>query len=317
MRGGSRVRRELRAGPGTGSPTTVPGRASGRGRRRRRAAAVRRRRRAPGLLPLRPALDGDPVAQVRANARTGRRDGGQRPAVGRVGSRGRAPAGRRRPVELRLAAGRGSRVDAGDRSVAPRAAISRGGTYRSPVPRFHCSLASSGPGGTGRDARAAYHRSAGRAGRPVPGRHARRWAPRRFVRQSGPMDPRRGDRPSQVRPRPPSTGRPAPVRTRSVTPSPTRLTGYRRIERRRGLPLVMKAFLALSVVMLGAAILWAGSGQVGPFISSVVKGFGGFVSQVGVVAGSPKPTDAPAWPTPRRSRCPSSRTPTRTRSTSP
>ena len=81
---------------------------------------------------------------------------------------------------------------------------------------------------------------------------------------------------------------------RPVTPSPTRLTGYRRVERRRGLPLVMKAFLALSVVMLGGAILWAGSGQVGPFISSVVKGFGGFVSQVGVVAGSPKPTEAPA-----------------------
>jgi hypothetical protein len=55
----------------------------------------------------------------------------------------------------------------------------------------------------------------------------------------------------------------------------------------------MKALLALSVVMLGGATLWVGSGQVGPFISSVVKGFGGFVTQVGVVAGSPKPTDAP------------------------
>ena len=55
----------------------------------------------------------------------------------------------------------------------------------------------------------------------------------------------------------------------------------------------MKALLALSIVMLGGAILWVGSGQVGPFISSVVKGFGGFVTQVGVVAGSPKPTDEP------------------------
>jgi hypothetical protein len=83
------------------------------------------------------------------------------------------------------------------------------------------------------------------------------------------------------------------VRTRPVTPSPTRLSGYRRIERRRGLPPAMKALLALSIVMLGGAILWVGSGQVGPFISSVVKGFGGFVTQIGVVAGSPKPTDAP------------------------
>jgi hypothetical protein len=55
----------------------------------------------------------------------------------------------------------------------------------------------------------------------------------------------------------------------------------------------MKALLALSVVMLGGAILWVGSGQVGPLISSVVKGFGGFVTQVGVVAGSPRATDAP------------------------
>lgn len=80
---------------------------------------------------------------------------------------------------------------------------------------------------------------------------------------------------------------------RPVTPSPTRLTGYRRIERRRGLPLAMKAVLALSIVMLGGAILWVGSGQVGPFISSVVGSFGELVAQVGEVAGSPEPTDSP------------------------
>ncbi len=65
---------------------------------------------------------------------------------------------------------------------------------------------------------------------------------------------------------------------------------YRRLERRRGLPLVFKAFLAASIVILGAGILWVGSGQVGPFVSSVVGGFGSFVSQVGAVAGSPAPT---------------------------
>jgi hypothetical protein len=58
----------------------------------------------------------------------------------------------------------------------------------------------------------------------------------------------------------------------------------------------MKLFLVASVVVLGGAILWAGSGQVGPFISSVVRGFGGFVSQVGNVAGSPTPTRAPEVP---------------------
>ena len=78
----------------------------------------------------------------------------------------------------------------------------------------------------------------------------------------------------------------------------------------------MKALLALSVVMLGGAILWVGSGQVGPFISSVVKGFGGFVTQVGVVAGSPKPTDAPDLADAPSIEVPEKPTPTGTRSTS-
>jgi hypothetical protein len=108
------------------------------------------------------------------------------------------------------------------------------------------------------------------------------------------MDSRHGDRPSQVRPRPPSSGRRAPIRTRPVTPSPTRIAGYRRIERRRGLPLPVKALLAVAVLALGGAILWVGSGKVGPVISNVVAGFGGFVSKVGSVAGSPTPTELPA-----------------------
>ncbi len=58
----------------------------------------------------------------------------------------------------------------------------------------------------------------------------------------------------------------------------------------------MKAFLALSILVLGGAILWVGSGAVGPFISSVVAGFGGLVSSVGIVAGSPTPTQAPDAP---------------------
>ena len=107
------------------------------------------------------------------------------------------------------------------------------------------------------------------------------------------MDPRRGDRTSQVRPRPPSTGRPLPARVKPTQPSPIRLGGYRRIERRRGLPLVAKALLAASVVLLGGAIVWIGAGQVGPFVASVAQGFGGFVTQVSNAAGSPTPTDAP------------------------
>lgn len=52
----------------------------------------------------------------------------------------------------------------------------------------------------------------------------------------------------------------------------------------------MQAFLAVSVVALGAAILWVGSGAVGPFVAGIARGFGGFVAQVSEIAGSPTPT---------------------------
>jgi hypothetical protein len=58
----------------------------------------------------------------------------------------------------------------------------------------------------------------------------------------------------------------------------------------------MKAFLAASIVALGGAILWVASGAIGPLVSSAVAGFGGFISQVGVVAGSPTVTAAPDIP---------------------
>jgi hypothetical protein len=56
---------------------------------------------------------------------------------------------------------------------------------------------------------------------------------------------------------------------------------------------VIQAFLAVSVIALGGAILWVGSGAVGPFMAGIARGFGGFVAQVSEVASSPKPTDAP------------------------
>lgn len=54
--------------------------------------------------------------------------------------------------------------------------------------------------------------------------------------------------------------------------------------------------LAVSVLALGGAILWVGSGAVGPFISTVVAGVGGFVSQVGSITSSPAPTSVPDVP---------------------
>ncbi len=108
------------------------------------------------------------------------------------------------------------------------------------------------------------------------------------------MDSRRGGRPPQVRPRPPSNGRPAPVKARPIAPSPTRLARHRRIERRQGLPTPLRALLAFSIIALGATIVWASSGRVGPFLSGAVAGFGDFVGQVGSVVSSPSPTPAPA-----------------------
>ena len=72
------------------------------------------------------------------------------------------------------------------------------------------------------------------------------------------MDPRHGGRAPQVRRRPsPSSGK-RRVKARPVEPSPTRLTRYRRIERRRGLPFAAKALLATSIVVMGGFIVWAG-----------------------------------------------------------
>ncbi len=83
------------------------------------------------------------------------------------------------------------------------------------------------------------------------------------------------------------------MRVRPITPSPTRLDRYRRIERRRGLPLAAKALLAVSIVLLGGAILWVSVGQVGPLVTSALTGLGGLVSDAVNVTTSPTPTAAP------------------------
>ena len=64
---------------------------------------------------------------------------------------------------------------------------------------------------------------------------ALREAPRRArlrdaVRQSAAMTTRRGARPTQVRPRPPSSGRPAPVKVRTRPPQPGRIASHRPID---------------------------------------------------------------------------------------
>ncbi len=79
-----------------------------------------------------------------------------------------------------------------------------------------------------------------------------------------------------------------------MQPSPTRLARYQRIERRRALPLPVKAAMAASVVLLSLGILWVASGAVGPLVDNAVKGLGNVVSSIGNVVASPDATQAPA-----------------------
>lgn len=82
------------------------------------------------------------------------------------------------------------------------------------------------------------------------------------------MTSRRG-RSDHVKPRPPSSGRPR-ASVRKVAPSATRVRRYRGLEpRRRRLPLVARAVLALSVVALGGAVFLTATGGIGPLVASL------------------------------------------------
>jgi Glucodextranase, domain B len=100
------------------------------------------------------------------------------------------------------------------------------------------------------------------------------------------MTDRRGARPSQVRPRPPSTGRPIPPKARPRTPAPYRPLQHRRVDRGSGLPLVAKGLLALCVVALGAVILYGATGQIGKIVASVGSSLSGFLANLST---SPSP----------------------------
>jgi hypothetical protein len=80
---------------------------------------------------------------------------------------------------------------------------------------------------------------------------------------------------------------------RPLAPSPDRLSRHRRIDRRRGLPLPFGAAFAAGIAALCVGILWIASGAVGPFVTGVLSGFGGFVDTMGAVVGSAPPTEAP------------------------
>ena len=116
------------------------------------------------------------------------------------------------------------------------------------------------------------------------------------------MTTRRDPRQTHVRPRPPSSGRPAPAKVRPRAPSSTRLSVHRPIQRNPGLPLVGKVGLVLAIALLGVAVLYVGAGGLGKVAGGLSSALGGFVTSV-TSTPTPKPSlaavaDAPTLQAP-------------------
>lgn len=105
------------------------------------------------------------------------------------------------------------------------------------------------------------------------------------------MTTRRDGRPSQVRPRPPSSGRPAPVKVRPRAPAEGRLASHRRVERTRGLALPFRLLFAVAVVALCAGVLFAATGGVGKVAAAVGSTVGGFFADL---TATPAPSASPS-----------------------
>lgn len=102
------------------------------------------------------------------------------------------------------------------------------------------------------------------------------------------MATRRDHHQTHVRPRPPSTGRPAPVKVKSRAPASTRLSNHRPIQRSRGLPIIIRLALLAAVIVLGAGVLWVGARGLGTVVGGIGSTLGGFVQGV-TATPSPKP----------------------------
>jgi glucodextranase-like protein len=105
------------------------------------------------------------------------------------------------------------------------------------------------------------------------------------------MTTRRDHRRTHVRPRPPSTGRPAPVKVKPRSPGPTRLSGHRPVKRSGGLPLIFRVGLVAAVFALGLGVIYLGVGGLGVVVGGIGSTLGGFVSGV-TSTPSPRPTIA-------------------------
>ena len=100
----------------------------------------------------------------------------------------------------------------------------------------------------------------------------------------------RHGRPSQVRPRPPSTGRPAPSRAKARPPAPGRLAAHRRVENTRRLALPFRLLFVAAVVGLGAGVLFAATGGFGRVADALGSTFTGFVEDL---TSTPAPSELP------------------------
>jgi hypothetical protein len=79
---------------------------------------------------------------------------------------------------------------------------------------------------------------------------------------------------------------------------PPNLVQHRRIERGRGLPLMARLLLGLSVALLGAVILWASTGQLGKVVAGFGQSLAGIISRVSEASPSPSASLAPLPPPP-------------------
>lgn len=103
------------------------------------------------------------------------------------------------------------------------------------------------------------------------------------------MTTRRDPRQTHVRPRPPSTGRPAPIRSRPRAPAPTRLSVHRPIQHDRGLPIIAKLGLVVAIAVLGLTVLYLGAGGLGGVFRGISSSLSGFVTSI-----TTAPTPAPS-----------------------